>query len=156
MKRKLPGLLCIACFLLAGWGAISLCGFSTTRLSFVSDQVLINAAIHDVLDRYPPNLRTVKALGDGQSVETYAPPEYPVRYESLKQFVEINPNCCVFVARGSEGYEPSSLSYLLGYEWRIVRVRYLLRQRTGLNSLQGTAMETYVVLSRNGRVFRPH
>lgn len=155
MKNKSPWFLCISAFLLAGWGALSLSGFSTTKRSFVSDEVFIDAAINDVLARYPPNLRTVTALPNGRSVETYTPPENPVRYESLKQFRAVNPNCCAFVTQGSEGYQPSSLSYLLGYEWRIVRVRYLLRYKPEQGGLQETPMETYVVLSRNGRVFKP-
>ncbi|RAO78219.1 hypothetical protein CA260_10480 [Dyella jiangningensis] len=140
---------------LLGWCALSMCGFSTTKFAFVYDQCFIDAAVKDVLVRYPPNLRTVQVLGGAQSIEAYGPPSDPIPYVSMQEFMEINPDCCRFVGRGSEGYQPSTLSYLLGYEWRIVRVRYALRYKTERAFVEERPVEEYVVLSRDGHVFRP-
>lgn len=82
-------------------------------------------------------------------------PERPLRYGSVEEFRRINPNCCAIVDRGSEGYEPPFISRLLGYESRVVRVRYLVRYLNVNGELVVKLIETYVVLGRCGKVFRP-
>lgn len=129
------------------WGALSLGGFSTSKRTFLSDQAFIDAAIERVIHGYPP------ALGSG---EVRVPPENVLPYRSVEHFHDINPACCAFVRGDTEGNGPSALDYLLGYEWRVVRVSYQLCYRDGQDVYRDGQATEYVMLSRDGRVVWRH
>ena len=125
---------------LLAWGALSLGGFSTSKRAFLSDQAFIDAAVDRVIHGYPA------ALGDDDVLP----------YRSVEQFHDINPGCCVFVRGDTEGTGPSPLDYLLGYEWRVVRVNYQLCFRDGQGVHRARQVTEYVMLSRDGRVVWRH
>lgn len=127
---------------LLAWGALSLGGYSTGKRTFLGDQAFIDAAVRDVMRGYPPTL----AHGEGDVVP----------YRSVAHFRDINPGCCALVAGDAEGTGPSRLSYLLGYEWRVVRVDYQVRFRDGQGAHRARQVTEYVMLSRDGRVVWCH
>lgn len=131
-------------------------GFCFAQGGFPDQETSYRRAITDVIARYPPAIEMERRnLDGGRSVVRLGVPERVVRYLSVEEFRQLNPDCCAVVKRGREGYEPSPISRLLGYESRIVRVRYLVRYRSPDGGLIAKPTETYVVLSRCGQVFSP-
>ncbi|WP_165418496.1 hypothetical protein [Dyella amyloliquefaciens] len=145
LRRQLnPYVLCLA---LLAWGALSLAGFSTSKRTFLSDQDFIDAAIDRVIHSEPP------APGnDGVRV----PAEDVLPYRSVEHFHHINPACCIFVRGDTEGTGPSPLDYLLGCEWRVVRVNYQVRYRDGQGVHRAGQATEYVMLGRDGRIVWRH
>lgn len=140
----------VVCVILAGLYS----GFCVSQGGFPAREVSYNRAIADVIARYPPSIEMGRRdLGGGRSVMQLGIPERAIRYAGIEEFRRLNPDCCAIVAHGSEGYEPSFISRLFGYESRIVRVRYLVRYLNADDELIAKPTETYVVLSRCGKVF---
>lgn len=132
---------------LLAWGALSLGGFSTGKRTFLSDQAFIDAAVGRAIRGYP------SALGND---EGRVLPGDVLPYRDVEHFRDINPACCALVAGDAEGTGPSPLSYLLGYEWRVVRVDYQVRFRDGQGAHRARQVTGYVMLSRDGRVVWCH
>jgi len=123
-----------------------------SRRAFVPDAEFLDAAIGEVIRTYPPSLMTVDESGHAYR---FHQPDHAIAYASTEQFRRENKACCAFVQRGAEGYEPSWLSWLLGYEWKIVRVQYKVRFRDDAGNLVEKPSEAFVVLRRDGKVFKP-
>lgn len=132
---------------LLAWGALSLGGYSTGKRTFLSDQAFIDAAILYVMRGYP----LVLTSGEGGVRSSDA-----IAYRSVGHFRDINPDCCAFVKGDTEGTGPSPLSYLLGYEWRVVRVSYWVRFRDELGVGRSRRVTEYLMLSRDGKVVWRH
>lgn len=131
-------------------------GYCLRHGGFPDREVSYGRAIADVIARYPPVIEVERRdLGGGRSVVKLNVPERAVHYGGIEEFRRINPDCCAIVDRGSEGYEPSPVSRLLGYESRIVRVRYAVRYLDESSELIERPVEEYVILSRCGEVFNP-
>lgn len=86
----------------------------------------------------------------------YARPKNAIPYSSVREFFEVNPACCTFVRSESEGSRPALLAYLLGDEWRIVRVSYLVRYGDERGNPQSRLFTEYVMLGRDGKVVWVH
>jgi hypothetical protein len=103
---------------------------------FVSDQAIIEAAMRHAMFRV--------TSPDG------------VPHAGIEQFRAANPDCCEFVAGDTEGTRPSPLAYLLGDEWRVVRVRYQVRFRDAPGALRAGQATEYLMMSRDGKVVWSH
>lgn len=148
LRRRLNPYVLFLCLL--AWGGLSLCGFSTSKRTFLSDRDFIDAAIRRVIQRYPPSLRAISTEREDDSTAMAIP------YLGVEQFRDINPACCEFVAGDTEGTGPSPIGYLLGDEWRVVRVSYQVRFRDALGASHARQATDYVMLSRDGNVVWSH
>jgi hypothetical protein len=80
-----------------------------------------------VLDGYPPSIKrdfVTNINGALQKKEYWHMPERPITYKDVKEFLEINPNCCVFTMRTEEGRRPSFVDRITGYVATYVIVKF--------------------------------
>jgi len=142
---------------LLAWAAWSLLSPPPEKGGTSRDQLYTDAAIERIIQAYPPSLGVELRRGDGgRSTMVYARPEHPVPYTSVREFRAINPACCTFAESDGEGNRRTPLAYLLGDEWRIVRVSYLVRYSDEHGESQSRPFVEYVMLRRDGKVLWVH
>ncbi|WP_430389956.1 hypothetical protein [Dyella sp. 20L07] len=126
---------------------------SAWRMNAAKKRALMDTAARDVMRHYPPSIELARRPdGPGRSVVTYGRPEGAIPYASAEEFYAVNPDCCALVERGAEGWEPSLLDWVLGYQFYIVRVRYAIRAPDKAGAIRTIPEETFVLLNRAGAV----
>lgn len=112
------------------WAGMNYVGYCHAEHRFLSDEEKINSAIEFALYGYPPSISKeieVNVNGVFQKREHWYIPEHPIKYQNLKEFMLINPECCRLSMQTGEGGMPSLLDRITGYVSTYVIVKFKVR-----------------------------
>jgi hypothetical protein len=71
-------------------------GYCFERKKYLSSDEMMGVAIQDLLQRYPPSIELRKHHPDAV-IFGYLPPDRPIRYDGIRDFLLKNPGCCKLV-----------------------------------------------------------
>jgi hypothetical protein len=160
IKNNLTKLLSIG--LLIAILGLNYFGFCFGESRFISDEEKIKLAINKVLNEYPTIERSKQfyrdlpkeyqnidfySYGNGSSVGI---PKVPISYRDMKEFLELNPNCCIVTQDYHSKYKDdlggdstTFFSRLTGRKTSIVAVQYKIRYRNKAGNIESKGMEFY-------------
>ena len=137
MRRLKLGLIYIALGLVVAYGGY-LCylawltnnGYCHAEGKYLTDEEKVRVAVADVLRNYPPSVILRKHHPDA-IVKGFLPPESPIYYRDVNEFLYMNPDCCK--VRPTETYTEGStvtlLEKLTGTATSVIETNYLVRYR---------------------------
>jgi hypothetical protein len=135
---------------------LSFSGFCFEERRYLTDEEKINIAVLHVLRFYPPIMRKeIVAEGDERKeILTGGRPKAPIPYRDLKEFREVNPNCCRVVMQANHsGGEVGDVAFwqrLFGLTSCFVEVKYLVRYRDATGMVHFYTTETFPAISNCG------
>lgn len=132
------------------WTGMNYAGYCHAEHRFLSDEEKIHSAVQFVLNRYPPTISKkidVTVNGVAQKSDYWYPPENPVMYKDINDFMAINPGCCRLSMRTGEGSPLSLLDRITGYASTFVIVKYDVRYKE--NGIEKSQMDSTAVAVRN-------
>ena len=135
---------------------LSYSGYCFKEKRYLSDEEKINLAVQHVVRFYPPNIpyEIVVENGEQKKIRTGRSPKNSLPYRDLKEFLELNPNCCRVVMRANfsdgERYIVEFWDRLFGRTSCLVEVKYFVRYRDDAGVAHSYPAETFPAISNCG------
>ena len=160
MRSVKPGLTYIAIGSLIACGAyfgylarLTYTGYCHMEGKYLTDEEKVRASVADVLSHYPPSVVLRKHHPDAK-IEGYLPPESPVYYRDVDEFLKLNPNCCVVspisVSKGMESTAPRFFERATGGVSSFVSMNYEVRYLDPSKEKKSVHVTGYLALSNCG------
>lgn len=108
---------------------LSYSGYCFDKNKYLSSQEKINIAVEYVMSAYPPVIDVYEKSGSELDFLTRDKPKYPLKYESLDDFLSENKDCCEIRNYGMKNYEVPFSYRIFGGLSGFVRVKYSVRYR---------------------------
>lgn len=105
-------------------------GYCHAAGKYLTDEEKIRIALGDLLKKYPPSVILRKHHPDA-TVLGFLPPENPIYYRDVDEFVSLNPNCCKVrpTETYTEGATVTLAEKLTGTATSVIETNYLVRYR---------------------------
>lgn len=159
MRRLKWALLWLVLGSAVGYGVyiarLSYSGYCFAEGRYLSDAEKVRVAVADVLKKYPPSVELRKHHPDAKIVG-YLPPEKPIFYRDVDEFLALNPGCCAITLRRKE-LEDSGARFedkLTGTVSSFVGMDYWVLYWDDDNKEQAIKTEGYLPLSNCGKPVR--
>jgi hypothetical protein len=162
LRRLKLGLICVAATATIGYGAYlaylvrsTYTGYCHAAEKYLTDDEKIRVAIADVMKQYPPSVILRKHDADA-AVEGYLPPENPIYYRDVDEFLAINRNCCSIsiLYKGPESFSAGFKEKVTGTMSGVLSVRYLVRYLTPIGTVQNILIVDQLPMSNCGKPVR--
>ncbi len=127
-------------------------GYCGAEWRYLSDEELVEKAVEHVIRTYPPGIDRGKKSDDAGAETVHSPPADPIRYQSVTDFLEENPDCCEIVSTGKEGFKGFLSSRLQGDLAKFVHIEYRVRYRDSEGAAISVITETVLPISNCGLV----
>lgn len=109
---------------------LSYAGYCHAVGKYLTDDEKIRVALVDLLKKYPPSVILRKHHPDA-TVLGYLPPENPIYYRDVDEFLALNPDCCKVnpTEKFMEGGTLTLVEKLTGTATSVIEANYLVRYR---------------------------
>jgi hypothetical protein len=120
-------------------------GYCHIQGRVLPEEERVRIAIEDVLQTYPPPVRTPP---ESRNMER---PTRPIPYAGVEAFRTSNPDCCEVVDELPEGYSPPLSARMRGQFSSFVRLKFRVRYLTNTGVEAEQLVERHVAISNCGR-----
>lgn len=145
----------VGCLTYLGYQArLTYLGYCHAADKFLSNDEKINAAIEELLKKYPA---AVVRTSMEPNVSSLSVPIKPVHYSNPNQFLSMNPNCCKVKPTSTymEGGRLSLVQILTGTATNVVEINYLVRFKDEQDKPQAIKTTAYLHTNNCGAPGRP-
>lgn len=128
-------------------------GYCHAQGKYLTDNEKIRVAVADVLTNYPPSVILRKHHPDA-AIEGYLPPENPIFYRDVDDFLRLNPDCCnishISLYKGGESTVPRFFERATGGVSSFFKVSYTVRYLDSSRTEKSNDATEYYALSNCG------
>ncbi|MDP3251151.1 MAG: hypothetical protein Q8M77_04500 [Hydrogenophaga sp.] len=124
-------------------------GYCVSERKYLSDEEKIRVAAASILAQYPPAV-ILRKIRDG-AIEQYTPPEQPIYYRNIDEFIALNAGCCKIIPKfSSDDRLPNLLERGTGTIYGIADITYQVRYLDNSELMQVTQARTRLPVSNCG------